>query len=885
MVLQVNTWNRRIIVGACASAAALTLFPAAPARAITEWEIGPIAQITLDAEVEPRAVPGVAATLTFKDGINWAGGSGFSDIDHTRAITPQDQMRIGSQTKTYTATVVLELIDRGVLTLNQSLRQLMPDLHVPNDENIKLLNLLDMTAGIPEYLGSGSLHMQGKTVLDEWIVTSGQAKYTPAELVEATNRVPASMRPPYGTMNYSNTNFVILGMIAARYGCFNIDHCTYQSLLKSNVIDPVGLTATAMPIDENFTINGFSNGYGRIVQGRPVTGMDSLGNPDADAYLPFTHVDPSVPDTAGAMLSTAADEQIWITQLAGNKFHLLTPQTQAARLTMTVPGEVSGVPVRYGLGIYYMRSMLDNAEMLGHAGSIPGFTSIATHRVDTETDYTANTATYTLTDDASALSVVWLLDRNVQSALTSAGSCPAKQDDAAAVTCAGVNVRQAPLVQTGPLVVAPSNQFFDTFVPPASSSEAPTIVRVPVPTIASYIKDASAIMLEHSGTLMLNRFAALAMTGNHSIGVDVRTNTGNVTAEGDITATGFDVFGLRDEGQSNRIVVNGHITASAVWWNPDLPMLPSVNMVARADDTSAAIDIAPGTSQGTLTINGVVQTQRIKTAAIRAEAGSGNYTINLDPGGKVIGPIVLAGTGATVSILQNGRALYVAESEQLLNPNGRSAASGGKAARPGTKSTRQKSIAPVAVPLDVVSAACRFGAALGIPGMSETTQSIVARQRAVIERQQEARKAGRFNPDGPVMLTMTGTGNVVDIAGSLVAAIPRESQSDYTGSLIAVRDSGAANRLTVESGGVIIGDVDMRSQNSSLHVDGTIRGNVSVADSAGLSGSGTIIGLVTIGGMPVTHLGLLKIVAPPAGGAGASEQKSGAVPAACLRRA
>jgi CubicO group peptidase (beta-lactamase class C family) len=863
----------------------MTMLSAPPARAVTEQEVGPIAQITLDAAVEPRAVPGVTAGIAFKDGVTWQGAAGYSNSDHTMPMQPLDQMRIGSQTKTYTATVVLELTDKGILKLGQTLYQLMPELHVPNDRQITLVNLLDMTSGIPDYLISGSLHMPGKTVLDEWVVTGGQAIYTPAELVQASNGVPPADRPAFGVMSYSNTNFVILGMIAEKYGCSvggNTIHCTYETLLKGGVLDPVGLNATALPLDEKFTIKDFSNGYGRIVGGAPVTGMVSLENPDADAYLPFTFINPSVPDTAGAMVSTVGDEETWITQLAGNKFHLLSPKTQTERLTMTVPGSVAGVPARYGLGIYYMRSMLDNADMLGHAGSIPGYTSLTNRRLDTETDYSANTATYALTDDFSALAVVWLLDRNVQSALGAAGSCPDSEDGGPPVTCAGVNVRQVPVVVRSPTTVKPSGKFFETYIPPASSSAAPTLFPAAVPTLASYIHGKPEIALQQKAALLIEKLAALAMTGNHSIGVDVQTIGGNVAVEGDITSTGFDVFGIRDNGQGNKTIVDGRVISSAVWWNPNLSLLPSVAMVARPDDTSAAFDIAAGASQGKLSIEGTVQTQRIKTAAIRAESGSGSYAIDIGSTGRVIGPILLAGQGAMLSILPKGRALYVVESGELIQQNGGSAPLPGKVARARTKSTPQQAVEAAMAPLDVRTASCRFGPALGVPGVN-------LRPQAIIEQQFATTLADPSNGAGPVMLSLAGAGNIVNIAGSLVGAIPESSQSEYTKSLIAVRDSGSENKLTVQSGGMIVGDIDMRGKDSSLRIDGTVEGNVWIADAVSLSGDGTIAGVLTVGGVPMAHYGTLKILPPPSSEIeiGSTEQrlrKLGEVPGACLPR-
>jgi CubicO group peptidase (beta-lactamase class C family) len=842
------------------------------ARAWSETDIAPIAQITLEALVAARPTPGVTASITFLNGPHWSGGAGAADKEGTKPISAVDQMRIGSQTKTYTGTVVLQMIEEGKLGFDDTLSKVLPDSGVPDADKITVRNLLNMTSGIADYLRAPADALSGTcpqpptdpatppTVLDQWVKQSGVMTATATQLVKAASCLPST---GLGKMSYSNTNFVLLGRIIekiAACGDTPPPSC-YIDQLKSRVLDRMpGLTGTTFPDNADFPHPPFSGGYARKMSPGPAPdSMTSLANPDANVYVDFTRVTPPVPWTAGAMISSAEDEAIWITQLAGNSFKLLSDTMQRNRLTQVVRGDVAGIPAQYGLAIYYMRSPLNNTEMVGHSGSIVGYTSNVFRRTDNDTDYSANISTFLLTDQFSAPVVVWTLDRNVWGAISSTGNCG--QGVAAKVppgfACTGDSVRTMPLAVTRSLNLKPSGKSNDTYVPAAPDPKRPnstpiTTRKTPIPTVAFYGHKQSAVELTGSASLTIEPQAVLASVGNQSAAISLTGSQNSISVSGSVTANGRDVAALRDAGRGSTIAVSGEMSGSIVWWDPDLPFfgVPSVAMVAVKGDTSATVDLAG--SNGRLAIDGLVQTQRIKTPAVQVQRAASNYTLSIGPKGAVIGPIVLAGNQTSLSIAKGGQGLYVVESRLLL-PAPPSVVESVQAATTGRYLNRlaiAKQL-PEAVTNDVYLTS-------GVPGIPPFLRPpATARSAATLSLE----SASPTLP--PSMLALHGRNNTAKIDGTLVGSIPSTEtcpcQSDYTKDVVAVEESGTNNTLTIGPTGIVIGDILLRGQGARMRLDGTAKGNVTAAGpSIVIEGSGRIEGTLTVNGTAVTQLGNLK---------------------------
>lgn len=421
-----GTNTRHAVVLLVCLCAALS-FPVQGAAAALSDEIGPFAKTTLEEAIGlSPLVQGATAGIRFPDGSIWLGAAGYRDTTHTSLLMPTDEMRIGSQTKTYTATVVLQLVGEGVISLDQTVAQLLPSLKVQNADRITVRYLLDMRSGIPEYLIAPSTHggYSGSNILDEWALTGGQAVYTPEELVSATNAMLPTNSGPGQEMSYSNTNFVILGLIAEAASCRTRTGCqSIENLVTHRIIEPLGLTGTSFPTTSRFT-GDHSNGYAYAVPGLPVTGFGSYDQPPATSQpVSFTSVSPSVPWSAGALISTSKDELVWIEQLTLNTHSLLPASLQTQRLAPIAGNGTVGDyhQVDYRLGIYSFPSPCNNALFLGHAGSIPGYTSAAFRRTDLGIDYAVNVNAYVAPGGIDAVKVMLWLDQIVSGAFARSG--------------------------------------------------------------------------------------------------------------------------------------------------------------------------------------------------------------------------------------------------------------------------------------------------------------------------------------------------------------------------------------------------------------------------------------------------------------------------------
>lgn len=257
-------------------------------------------------------------------------------------MRPDHAFRVGSITKTFVATVVLQLAAEGGLGLDDSVEQWLPGL-VPNGRAITLRQLLNHTSGIYNYTEDEALFRS--------LVRDPLRVLTPEELVAVATRHGPRFAP--GTdWSYSNTGYIVLGLV--------IEKATASPLeeqLRQRIFEPLGLARTSLP------------------------GAAALPPPAAHGYLPpgnglvatrggkpvdVTAWSPTWAWAAGALVSTAGDLARFYGALLGGE--LLQPeQLREMRTAVAGPG--------YGLGLAVDR--LQCGPALGHTGGVPGYTSIA----------------------------------------------------------------------------------------------------------------------------------------------------------------------------------------------------------------------------------------------------------------------------------------------------------------------------------------------------------------------------------------------------------------------------------------------------------------------------------------------------------------------------
>lgn len=250
-------------------------------------------------------------------------------------VTEASLWRIGSITKTFVSAVILDLAANGKLGLDDTLDKFVPTF--PNAAGITVRQLMNHTSGIFNYT-------TGKEFADA-LAADPKRKYTGAELLAFATPHPPSFEPGK-SWEYSNTNYVLLGLIAEKVGGAPI-----ASLVRAGALQKAGLTHTFFAGAEPVT--------GELTPG-------FLGKQDVTNLY-----DPSVAWAAGAIASTPGDLLDWVHALYASE-RVLTAASQAELRTL-VP------KAGYGLGVQQIPppNTLGNGAGWGHGGSIAGFQSQA----------------------------------------------------------------------------------------------------------------------------------------------------------------------------------------------------------------------------------------------------------------------------------------------------------------------------------------------------------------------------------------------------------------------------------------------------------------------------------------------------------------------------
>jgi D-alanyl-D-alanine carboxypeptidase len=306
----------------------------------------------------PWYVPGGVVGVSV-DADSYVTASGVAGYESSTPLTPDMHFRIGSITKTFTATVVLQLVQSCELSLDDTIDRWQPQ--QPGARDITVENLLNMTSGIPEFMTTTAFQdVAENDPLHEW---------QPQQLIDLVEDEPLLFPPGEGWF-YSNTNYFILGLIAEE-----ITGKPLETLVEERIIGPLGLDDTSFPTTPAMPAPGTT---GLIME------FDSDWNLLASQDDPV--LSPSALWAAGAMISTQADLHTWARALADGT--LLSPEVQAARrqvagtlITFSPPEGEPGpdLVVRYGLGLF------EAGGMIGHNGDIPGYESIMVHDPDTDT--------------------------------------------------------------------------------------------------------------------------------------------------------------------------------------------------------------------------------------------------------------------------------------------------------------------------------------------------------------------------------------------------------------------------------------------------------------------------------------------------------------------
>lgn len=294
----------------------------------------------LDGIVSEGAVGAVAGVRDGRDA--WRGSSGRARLGRPEPVAVGSRFRAGSITKTFVATVVLQLVAEGRVRLADPVSRWLPGV-VPGGRRITVRDLLGQTSGIADYLETLVLPP------DPGFLADKDRTWTPDELIARAVAEPPTSGQPGEAFSYSNTNYLLLGEVIGR-----VTGRSYSQEIERRIIRPLGLHGTALP--------GTS---------------EEIGGPHPHGYVPIeedggrrlvdvTSMNPSVMGASGEIVSTTADLDTFYDALLGGR--LLPPRLLAEMTTPSAPGSP------YGLGVF-VKDTACGVPVYGHDGDALAYES------------------------------------------------------------------------------------------------------------------------------------------------------------------------------------------------------------------------------------------------------------------------------------------------------------------------------------------------------------------------------------------------------------------------------------------------------------------------------------------------------------------------------
>jgi CubicO group peptidase (beta-lactamase class C family) len=261
-------------------------------------------------------------------------GYGFADLENRVPVTPKTVFRIGSITKQFTSSAVMQLVEQGKIGLDDDITKYLPNIPT-HGRRVLVRHLLNHTSGIPSYTDVGPQF--GRVMRMDLAHDSLLAIVADDSL----------MFDPGSHFYYNNTGYYILGMLLEK-----VTGSPYGEYLAKQLFTPLGLKGTTY-CDTKRLIPNRAQGYDR--------GRDGFTNAD--------YISMNLPYAAGSLCSTVEDLVSWTNQLAMGKV-----VSAASYREMTTPVRfTTGRPMTYGYGL--SSDTIGAHRVISHGGGINGFVS------------------------------------------------------------------------------------------------------------------------------------------------------------------------------------------------------------------------------------------------------------------------------------------------------------------------------------------------------------------------------------------------------------------------------------------------------------------------------------------------------------------------------
>lgn len=282
----------------------------------------------------------VGALAEVRDGrAVWRGVGGVAEVGTRHPVPVTGRFRIGSISKTFLATVVLQLVAEGRLGLDDPLDAWLPG-EVPDGDRITVRELLSHTSGLYDVVRTLPMPPSREFYENRW------RRWTADELIRRAVANPPAFEPPGSAYAYSNTDYLLLGWIVER-----VTGRPYREEIGRRILRPLRLRGTTSPGGSPWVRGPHPHGYVPTPRG---------------ALLDYTAMNPSVFGAAGDMISTTRDLDTFFAALLGGR--LLPPALLREMET----------PVRrdapYGLGMF-VKGTSCGVRVYGHDGDALAYQS------------------------------------------------------------------------------------------------------------------------------------------------------------------------------------------------------------------------------------------------------------------------------------------------------------------------------------------------------------------------------------------------------------------------------------------------------------------------------------------------------------------------------
>lgn len=320
-----NRWLLLILI-----AVALAIPTAARAGQTIDSSLTGQLQATVDQAVSDYNIAGAMALVRAPDGTIWTGQAGWADREAGTAFNRSTKCGIGSTTKTFTSTIILQLVQEGRLNLAATVEDVLPGLLPFMGGRVTLEDLLLMKSGLG--------HFENQPGFVAQMEADPSYKWPPRELVRFCDNI---VFEPGDHYDYNNINYIILGLVIEL-----LDGRSYTESLQARLLNPLGMKNTGLMVDDLLLA---------VPGAIPYRYDEATGRVEDDTYF----VSPSVAWSSGAIYSTVDDLLIWMDAFWNPG--LLSEAMFRQRMAPVVAGTPGPL---FGLG-YAIRTN----RVLGFAGS------------------------------------------------------------------------------------------------------------------------------------------------------------------------------------------------------------------------------------------------------------------------------------------------------------------------------------------------------------------------------------------------------------------------------------------------------------------------------------------------------------------------------------